>query len=136
MKSRLTRMLASALLLAATLVVGLTPGAAYADSCGDTADQWVPALVGSVWSGTAGSSSITAVMVTTDHAAATLVDTLPVVGAWGYVDDFRWTGATEGFSYFFEVSATACSGGKVTDATGSGHDALFNAFAVTITRTL
>lgn len=109
---------------------------ARADVCGDTSAQWVPTL-GSTWTGTAGDDDLVLEAAQSESATATVLGVLPLVGPWGFESSspsFYWTGATLGFSYWFQVYPVSCSDGMVTYAEGSGHDAVFNAFAVTLTR--
>lgn len=119
--------------LALTTAVLVPAGAAHADSCGDTSAQWVSTL-GSTWSGTLGPDSLTVVLLPAANLAVSVVDVVPVAGEWNFTAPFEWNGATEGFTYYFQVNASTCAGGKVTHAEGTGYDGLLNAYHVSIDR--
>jgi hypothetical protein len=117
------------------LLLGLA-APAHADVCGDTSAQWVPTL-GSTWTGTAGSDNLVMAAVQLASATVTTHGVIPLAGPWGFDSSspsFYWTGATEGYEFFYQVYPVTCSGGQVTYAEGSGHDAVFNAFSVSLTR--
>lgn len=108
-------------------------------TCGDAANAWVPSLLGSAWSGTVDSDSLTAVFtVAVSHAAATVVGSIPGIGTWTKDGSgFHWTAALEGYTWTFNVVAESCNGnGDVTSATGTAIDGLSNSHAVTMSRTL
>jgi len=107
-------------------------------TCGDTSAQWVPAL-GSAWTGeiTDSSTAVEAIFVQLDSAVASVVDGVPLVGVWDFVDgQLTWTAATEGISYRFTVTATTCSGGKVTVADGGVGDSFGAGHPFTMSRAL
>ena len=109
-------------------------------TCGDSTTAWVPSgLTGSTWSGTMGEKNVTAAFVNLSNVAITVVDTIPTIGEWAHtgVSSFHWTGALEGISYEFQMTADSCDGsGKVTAAHGSAANALDENFQITMSRTL
>lgn len=128
------RILAAAVLAAAILF----PAApAHADTCGDTAGQWVP-LLGSTWTGTITTSSdtldVVAEFASVASAAAVTVDTIPMVGTWVYDYDFRTAVALEGFGWLIEVSAVDCDGGMVIEAQGGATSTTYVVGSVSLDR--
>lgn len=105
-------------------------------ACGDTTAEWVDPILGSAWSGTIDSDSMTVAFTPALNLAATVIVTDSGLGTWVHDYDTRWTASTAGiWSYHFEVSASSCSGGKVTAAAGAGTDALDVVHYVSLTRT-
>lgn len=122
------------LVLAAT--IGGPPTPAFA-TCGDTTAEWVDPILGSAWSGTIDSDAMTVVLTPALNAAATVIVTQSGAGTWVHDYDTRWTASAAGvWDYLFEVSASSCSGGKVTAASGGATDALSVIHSVSMTRTL
>lgn len=107
-------------------------------SCGDAANAWVPSLVTSVWSGTVGADSFTAVFAAPLHAAASVVGAVPGVGTWAKDGSgFHWTAALEGYTWQFNVIPDACNlSGDVTAAVGSAVDGNNATHSVAMTRTV
>ena len=128
-----------AALAALTLTLALLAGVgspAWA-ACGDTAAEWVDPTLGSAWSGTLDTSAMTVVLTPALNLAATVVITQSGAGTWVHDYDTRWTASAAGiWDYHFEVTASSCSGGKVTAASGGATDALNVVHSVSMTRTL
>lgn len=133
------RILASLAALFIAAVVGVQAAAPAYAACGDSAADWV-GPTGAVWSGTMdGSTSITAVMlppVLGVQAATTVVVLQSGAGSWVHDGSFRWTSTAAGvWDYRFEVSASTCSGGMVTAASGAATDGLSVIHPVSLSRT-
>ena len=124
-----------ALLLAASGALALaTP--AYA-ACGDTTAEWVDPILGSAWSGTIDSDSLTVVLSSALNAAVTVVVSDSGAGTWVHDYDTRWTASAAGlWTYHFEITPSSCSGGKVTAAAGAATDDLYVQHSVSLSRTL
>lgn len=107
-------------------------------SCGETANAWVPSLVGSIWSGTVGTDSMIAAftIVLGNKLAATTVGLVPGTGIWSKDSTgFHWTTTLEGISWTFNVHAESCNDNDdVTSAAGSAVDSLSNTKSVTMSR--
>lgn len=137
------RRIARATAVLALLLGGLLAVASPAHaSCGDTTAEWVDPSLGSAWSGTLdGSTPFTAVLSPEAlgvRPAVSIVSGLSGTGAGTWVHDYntRWIATALLWEYRFEVSASACSGGAVTEAAGAATDALNVIHYLVMSRTL
>jgi len=111
-------------------------------TCGDTRAQWVPAITGSVYSGTIASDGgdlpIYVVLLPAGQVAVTTIDGIAHTGVWAFLygNTLGWTAALNGSSYTCYVTATTCDSGRVTVADGSGTDSFQNGRAVHLEKIL
>lgn len=108
-------------------------------ACGDTVDQWIPSITGSVYSG--GDSygrTIVTVFTRSPATAASVVDGVPLVGTWQLTtsNHLQWTAQTEGISYTFDGTPDVCNGGRVTNIGGDVGDSFNIHYTLTMTKVL
>lgn len=86
-------------------------------------------------SGETNEASLAAIFFATDNLAAITVGGIPLAGTWLFQSgQFLSTVATEGIQYDFQVSATTCSSGSVSQADGGAGDSYHAGHSVTLSR--